>query len=131
MIDLDYPPFVVDRVEDAVPPGPQAPQIRRPVRERLRRLRLIGGLADGSQSAATPTGIVAEEAPNWAILVLTSVVVRRSWSTYATDTAPLARPATAPLSHEQGIQAQPNSPVTAPPVTGHFLPFLRLATFCR
>jgi putative Mn2+ efflux pump MntP len=33
----DDPLFFVDRVEDAVPPGPQAPQIRRPVRERLRR----------------------------------------------------------------------------------------------
>jgi hypothetical protein len=30
VVDLDYPPFFVDRVEDAVPPGPQAPQIRRP-----------------------------------------------------------------------------------------------------
>jgi hypothetical protein len=46
VVDLDYPPFFIDRVEDAVPPGPQAPQIRRPVRERLRRLRLIGELAD-------------------------------------------------------------------------------------
>jgi hypothetical protein len=27
MVDLDYPPFFIDRVEDAVPPGPQAPQI--------------------------------------------------------------------------------------------------------
>ena len=68
--------------------------------------------------------------PSWAILVRTSVVVRRSWSTYATDTAPLARSATAPLSQMQGIQAQPNRPVTAP-VTGHFLPLLRLATSCR
>ena len=68
--------------------------------------------------------------PSWAILVRTSVVVRRSWSTYATDTAPLARSATAPLSQEQGIQAQPNRPVTAP-VTGHFLPLLRLATLFR
>ena len=23
MVDLDHPPFFVDRVEDAVPPGPQ------------------------------------------------------------------------------------------------------------
>jgi Beta-eliminating lyase len=45
-VDLDYPPLFVDRVEDAVPPGPQAPQIRRPVRERLRRPRLIGELAN-------------------------------------------------------------------------------------
>ena len=28
VVDLDYPPFFIDRVEDAVPPGPQAPQIR-------------------------------------------------------------------------------------------------------
>ena len=47
VVDLDYAPFFIDRVEDAVPPGPQAPQIRRPVRERLRRPRLIGQLADG------------------------------------------------------------------------------------
>ena len=47
------PPFFVDRVEDAVPPGPQAPQIGRPVRERLRRPRLIGELTDGIPSAAT------------------------------------------------------------------------------
>jgi len=33
VVDLDYPLFFIDRVEDAVPPGPQAPQIRRPVRE--------------------------------------------------------------------------------------------------
>ena len=30
VVDLDYPPFFLDRVEDAVPPGPQPPQIRRP-----------------------------------------------------------------------------------------------------
>jgi len=27
MVDLDYPPLFIDRVEDAVPPGPQTPQI--------------------------------------------------------------------------------------------------------
>jgi hypothetical protein len=31
VVDLDCPPFFIDRVEDAVPPGPQAPQIGRPV----------------------------------------------------------------------------------------------------
>jgi hypothetical protein len=31
------PPFFVDRGEDAVPPGPQPQQIRRPARERLRQ----------------------------------------------------------------------------------------------
>jgi len=46
VIGLDYQPSLVDRAEDAVPPGPQAPQIRRPVQERLRRPRLIGELAD-------------------------------------------------------------------------------------
>ena len=46
--------------------------------------------------------------------------IRKSWSTYATDTAPLARSATAPLSQEQGIQAQPNRPVTAPRSRGTF-----------
>jgi len=55
VVDLDYPPFFIDRVEDALPPGPQAPQIRRPVRKRLRRPRLIGELANSVQSAATPT----------------------------------------------------------------------------
>jgi hypothetical protein len=44
--DLDCPPFFVDHVADSVPSGPQAPQIRRPVRERLRRPRLTGELAD-------------------------------------------------------------------------------------
>jgi len=33
VVDLDYPPFLIDRVEDAVAPSPQTPQIRRPVRE--------------------------------------------------------------------------------------------------
>ena len=82
-----------------------------------------------AQSVAEPsakTGLF----PSWAILVRTSVVVRRSWSTCATHAAPLVRSVTAPLSQEQGIQAQPDRPVTAP-VTGHFLPLLRLATSCR
>jgi hypothetical protein len=48
VVDLDYPPFFIDRVEDAVPPRPQAPQIRRPVRERLRWPRPIGELADSA-----------------------------------------------------------------------------------
>ena len=34
VIDLHCLPLLVDRVEHAVPAGPQAPQIRRPVRER-------------------------------------------------------------------------------------------------
>jgi hypothetical protein len=59
VVDLDYPPFFVDRVEDAVPPGTQAPQIRRPIRERLRRPRLIDELADSfperSDTAARAT----------------------------------------------------------------------------
>lgn len=42
VVDLDGSTFFVDRVEDAVASGPQAPQIRRPVRKRLRRPRLIG-----------------------------------------------------------------------------------------
>jgi hypothetical protein len=28
VVDLDYPPFFIDRVEDAVPAGPQALQVR-------------------------------------------------------------------------------------------------------
>jgi len=55
MVDLDYPPFFVDRVEDSVPPGPQAPQIRRPVRERLRRPRLLSEPTDGILEARSPT----------------------------------------------------------------------------
>ena len=62
MVDLDYPPFFVDRAEDAVPPGPQAPQIRRSVRERLRRPRLTGELADGVPERRDTDGIVSEEA---------------------------------------------------------------------
>jgi hypothetical protein len=62
VVDLDYLPFFVDRVEDAVPPGPQAPQIRRPVRERLRRPRLISELADCVPERSDTDGIVAEEA---------------------------------------------------------------------
>jgi hypothetical protein len=61
MVDLDYPPFFIDRVEDAVAPGPQAPQIRRPVRERLRRPRLIGELANRVPECSDTDGIVAEE----------------------------------------------------------------------
>ena len=65
MVDLDYSPFFVDRVEDAVPPGPQAPQIRQPVRERLRRPRLTGELADGIPEHRYTDGIVAEETAVW------------------------------------------------------------------
>jgi hypothetical protein len=42
---------------------PQAPQIRRPVWERLRRLRLIGALADSVPERRDTDGIVAKEAP--------------------------------------------------------------------
>jgi hypothetical protein len=59
VIDLDYPPFFVDRVEDAVPPGPQTPQIRRPVRERFRRPRLTGELPDSVPERSNTDGIVA------------------------------------------------------------------------
>jgi hypothetical protein len=55
------PLFFIDRVEDAVPPGPQAPQIRRPIRERLRRPRLIGELANSVPERSDTDGIVAEE----------------------------------------------------------------------
>jgi hypothetical protein len=60
-VDLDYPPLFIDRVEDAVAPGPQAPQIWRPVRERLRRSRLIGELANRVPERSDTDGIVAEE----------------------------------------------------------------------
>ncbi len=62
VVHLDYPPFFIDRVEDTVPPGPQAPQIRRSVRERLRRPRLVGELADSVPERSDTDGIVAEEA---------------------------------------------------------------------
>ncbi len=62
VVDLDYPPFFSDRAEDAVPPGPQAPQIRRPVRERPRRPRLTGELAGSVPERSDTGGIVAEEA---------------------------------------------------------------------
>jgi hypothetical protein len=62
VVDLDNLPFFINRVEGAAPPGPQAPQIRRPVRERLRRPRLIGELANGVPEHSDTDGIVAEEA---------------------------------------------------------------------
>jgi hypothetical protein len=62
MVDLDYPPFIIDCVEDVIPPGPQAPQIRRPVRERLQRPRLIRELANSVPERSDTDGIVAKEA---------------------------------------------------------------------
>jgi hypothetical protein len=62
VVDLDCPPFFIDRVKNAVPPGPQAAQVRRPVRERLRRSRLIGELPYGVPERSDTDGIVAEEA---------------------------------------------------------------------
>jgi hypothetical protein len=62
VVYLDYPPFFIDRVEDAVPPGPQAPQIQRSVRERLRRPRLNGELANSVPERSDTDGIVVEEA---------------------------------------------------------------------
>lgn len=59
MVDPDYPPFFIDRVEDAVASGPQAPQIWRPIRERLRRPRLISELADCVPERSDTDGIVA------------------------------------------------------------------------
>jgi len=62
MVDLDYPPFFIDRVEDAVPLGPRAPQIRRPVRERLLWWpRLIAEPANSVPERSDTDGIVAEE----------------------------------------------------------------------
>jgi len=65
VVDLDYPPFFIDRVENAVPPGPQAPQVRRPVRERLRRPRLIGELANIVSERSDTDGIVAKKPAVW------------------------------------------------------------------
>ena len=57
MVDLDHPPFFIDHEEDAVPSGSQAPQIRRPVRERLRRPRLIGEPANSVPERSDTDGI--------------------------------------------------------------------------
>jgi hypothetical protein len=62
VVDLDYSALFVDRLEHAIPPGPQAPQIRRPVRERLRRPRLIGESADTFPELSDAGWIIAEEA---------------------------------------------------------------------
>ena len=62
VVDLDCPPLFFDCAEDAIPPGPQTPQIRRPVRERFRRPRLIGELANSLPERSNTDGIVAEEA---------------------------------------------------------------------
>jgi hypothetical protein len=62
VIDLDYPLFLVDRVEDAVPAGPQAPQVRRPVSERLRRPRVGGEPANDLPERSDTSRILAEEA---------------------------------------------------------------------
>src|ERR1022692_3235070 len=62
VVDLDHLALLVDRVEDAVPPGPQASQIPRAVRERLRRPRLIGEPADTFPQCSDTGRIVAEEA---------------------------------------------------------------------
>jgi hypothetical protein len=65
VVDLDRPLFLIDRVEDAVAPGPQVPQIRRTVRERFRRPRLIGQQAVGVPGAATPTGSSRRKPAAW------------------------------------------------------------------
>jgi hypothetical protein len=54
VVDLDYPPFFIDPEEDAVPLRPQAPQIRRPARARLRQPRPSASRPTAPQSAATP-----------------------------------------------------------------------------
>ena len=65
MVDLDYALFLIDRVEDAVPPGPQAPQIWRPVRERLRRPRLIGELANSVPERSDTDGSSRKKPAVW------------------------------------------------------------------
>ena len=54
VVDLGYPLFFVDRVEDAIPASPQAPQVWRPVSERLRWPRLTASRLTLSHSAADP-----------------------------------------------------------------------------
>jgi hypothetical protein len=63
VVDLDCPPFFIDRAEDAVASGPQAPQIWRPARERLGRPRLTGELADSVPERSDTDGIVARGSP--------------------------------------------------------------------
>ncbi len=62
MIDLDYPLFLGDRVEDAVPTSPQAPQVRRSISERLWWPRVVGQPADALPERRDTSGVVAEEA---------------------------------------------------------------------
>jgi hypothetical protein len=57
MADLDYPPFLSIAKKTPVAPGPQAPQIRRPVSERLRRPRRIGELANSVPERSDTDGI--------------------------------------------------------------------------
>ena len=61
VVDLDCPPFFIDRVEDAVASGPKTPQIWRTVRERLGRPRLIGKPTNRVPECSDTDGIVAEE----------------------------------------------------------------------
>jgi len=65
VVDLDFPPFFIDCVEDAVTPGPKAQQIRRPVRERLRRPRLIGELADSVPERSNTKGSSRRKPAAW------------------------------------------------------------------
>jgi hypothetical protein len=54
VVDLDYPPFFINRVEDeaAPPAGATDPATRK---ERLRRPRPIGQLADSAQERSDTT----------------------------------------------------------------------------
>ena len=61
VVDLNCPPFFIDRAEDAAASGPQAPQIRRPIRARLGRPRLIGKPANSIPECSDTDGILAEE----------------------------------------------------------------------
>jgi hypothetical protein len=61
VIDLDYPLILIDRVEHAVSSSPQASQVRRSVRERLRWSRLISELAKTVPERSDTGGVIPEE----------------------------------------------------------------------
>ena len=86
VVDLDWPPFVIDRVEDAVASGPQAPQIWRPVAAALRDRRPVnrppGWLRYETETASvrpavpaavlsTPTRLLARDSSRPATLTRT------------------------------------------------------------
>jgi len=56
VVDPDYPPFFIDRAEDAAPASPQAAQIRRPIGNDSGGCGSSASWLTASPGAATPTG---------------------------------------------------------------------------